>query len=108
VPCAPVPALWYLWQGAKGSLPEACRVGDVAAVNLLLAKKKGAAAVNLETEDGVTPLAIAAAGDHLEVIAALLKAGANVNLTMKVPKSVCGSHPSLSKTWSELGPRHCG
>jgi hypothetical protein len=72
-------------QGAKGSLPEACRLGDVARVNKALGKKAGsAAAVNIETEAGVTPLAIAADGGHLEVIATLLKAGANVNQTMKV------------------------
>jgi hypothetical protein len=77
--------LSYLhWQGAKGSIPGACHEGDIATLEQLLRKKGSSVAVNLETDKGVTPLAIAAAAGHLDVIAALLKAGANVNLTMKV------------------------
>jgi ankyrin repeat protein len=62
--------------GAQGSLVDAARSGDAAAVRGMLAKK---ADVNVASADGTTALHWAAQRDDIAMIEALLKSGAKVD-----------------------------
>ncbi len=60
----------------REQLHRAAEIGDLAKVQLLLAAKYP---VNRFDELGRTPLHDAVAGEHMAVVDALLRAGANVN-----------------------------
>ena len=58
----------------------AASLGDVAKVHSLLASEGGALLVNLQVKDGIAPMYAACMKGHVEVVHALLFAGAMVNL----------------------------
>src|SRR6185295_9305987 len=62
---------------ADAALLKAAKEGNAAA--LAQALKGGKADLGAADEDGNTAVALAASGGHLEVVQALLAAGANVN-----------------------------
>lgn len=63
----------------QNALHVAVECGDLAAVRLLLAAEGGRALVNSRAEAGMTPLMYAASGESMEVLRALLDAGAELD-----------------------------